>query len=184
MRPRLFADVKTRIANEFVNFAGTKNSVVETSHRSPEYSKVHEAAGRAVRRLLRVPDDFAVCWVHGDKMHQYEAIALNFSGNSPQGGEYLVTGPESLEAYNLAVRHTKARAAYDFRTQKPPVDPVQGPLCPVATFDPNVLLDAPNSVKIDENAPFVFFVDGDERAGSVFQAPPTGCLISVQKAYF
>lgn len=184
MRPRLFASVKTRIANEFINFAETKTSVVETSHRSAEYSKVHEAAGKTVRKLLQVPEDFAVCWVHGDKMHQYEAIALNFGANGAQGGEYLITGPESLEAYNIAAKHTKARAAFDFRTQKPTTDPIQGPMCPISTFDPNVITDSQNTVKIDENAPFVFFVDGDERTGSVFQTLPTSDLNSVQKAHF
>lgn len=186
MKPQLFAEVREKIGKEFIDFAGTKTSVIETSHRSTEYSKVHDAANKAIREYLKVPEGFGLCWVHGEKEHQYEAIALNF-GSKDKGGDYLVTGPESMEAFELAKKHTPAKIVYDFREKFGQSGVKTCPKtgkgqCPVGTADPNVVLDDPSLLK-SASGSYLFYVDGDQKSGATFQGLPKSDLTSLASAH-
>jgi phosphoserine aminotransferase len=57
--------VLEEVRDEFVDFAGTGMSLIELSHRSPEYEAVHDEALSLARQFARVPDDFDVLFVQG-----------------------------------------------------------------------------------------------------------------------
>ena len=50
---------------EMLDFRGAGASIVELSHRGPEFIEVAAEAEADLRRLLRIPDDYAVLFTAG-----------------------------------------------------------------------------------------------------------------------
>lgn len=87
---------------EFLDFAGTGMSILEVSHRSPEYDRVHNGTQALMLELLGLSaDDYQVLFMGGGASTQFAMIALNFI---PAGGEadYIVTGTWSKKAIKEA----------------------------------------------------------------------------------
>ena len=57
------APVLAQAQQELRDYAGTGISILETSHRSAVYQRVHEEAIADLRTLLRCPDDYAVLFM-------------------------------------------------------------------------------------------------------------------------
>jgi len=76
---------------ELLDFAGTGMSVLEVSHRSKDYEKVHNEAMAHLRELLGVGEDYKVVFLGGGASLQFAMIPLNFL---PEGktADYIVTG--------------------------------------------------------------------------------------------
>jgi phosphoserine aminotransferase len=51
---------------------------MEVSHRSKEYSALNDEAEANVRRLMDIPDDYAVIFMQGGASLQFAMIPLNF----------------------------------------------------------------------------------------------------------
>jgi phosphoserine aminotransferase len=99
-------------AAEFLDFAHTGKSVVETSHRSPEYDAIHSEAQACLKRLLGLGDDYEVLLVGGGASLQFAAVAMNLLGDG-QVADYLVTGSWSKKAVKEAQRVGKVNIAAD-----------------------------------------------------------------------
>lgn len=69
----------------------TGASVLELSHRGPDFMEVAEEAEADLRRLLAIPDDHAVLFLTGGATTQQALIALNFAAPG-QVADYVVTG--------------------------------------------------------------------------------------------
>ena len=67
---------------ELLDFQGTGMSVMELSHRSKEYEAVHEEAGRLLRVLLNVPDDYSILFLQGGASLQFYMVPLNLWARS------------------------------------------------------------------------------------------------------
>ncbi len=93
--------VLERVRDELLSFEGTGLSILETSHRSPEYKRVHEGAMAALRRLLRVPDGYEVLFLGGGATLQFAMVALNLL-EPGRPGDYLLTGRWSQKALQEA----------------------------------------------------------------------------------
>ena len=52
--------VLRKCAAEMLNYEGTGESVMEMSHRSPEYQKIIDDAEANLRKLMNIPDDYYV----------------------------------------------------------------------------------------------------------------------------
>src|SRR5690348_2629801 len=52
-------------------------SVMEMSHRSPEYESINAAAEQKLRSLLAIPDDYAVIFVQGGGSMQFTMVPMN-----------------------------------------------------------------------------------------------------------
>ncbi len=78
-------------------------SVMEISHRSPEYTAIVESAEASVRRLLGLGDDWHVLFLQGGASLQFYQVPLNFL---PANGsaDYLVTGAWAKKALAEARR--------------------------------------------------------------------------------
>jgi len=59
------------------NFAGTGLSILEVSHRSPEYLAVMEEARSLVKELLNLNDDYEVLYLQGGASTQFLMTAYN-----------------------------------------------------------------------------------------------------------
>jgi phosphoserine aminotransferase len=97
---------------EMLDFAGTGASMLEHSHRGPEYARVHEEVMALVAELLGVPDSHAIVMTQGGGSLQFAMVPMNFL---PPGGsaDYLVTGYWARLAYEEARRVGTIRAAID-----------------------------------------------------------------------
>ncbi len=83
--------VLEEVAEEFVNFNGTGMSLVEMSHRGPEYDAVHHETMDRFRRLFAVPEDFTVLLLQGGATLQFVMAPLNASQPDDRIG-YVVAG--------------------------------------------------------------------------------------------
>jgi phosphoserine aminotransferase len=93
---------------ELLDFQGTGISILETSHRSEEYRRVHEGAIEGIRNLLKVPEDYEVLFMGGGATTQFALVALNLL-EPGRAGEYLLTGRWSEKALKEAQNVGDAR---------------------------------------------------------------------------
>lgn len=77
MRPTFHKELKNSVADEFLNFDGTKISLLETSHRNQHYVKMHKRATLQVRDFCAVPEEFSIFWMMNEVELQYAAICMN-----------------------------------------------------------------------------------------------------------
>ena len=66
---------------EFLNYRGTGMSIIEMSHRSPEYAAMHAETKALLRELMNVPDDYEILFIQGGGSLQFLMTAANFHTN-------------------------------------------------------------------------------------------------------
>ena len=76
---------------EMLDWHGVGASIVELSHRGPEFMQVAAEAEADLRTLMAIPDDYAVLFLQGGATTQQALIALNFA-EPGQAVDYVVTG--------------------------------------------------------------------------------------------
>src|SRR5437899_3751254 len=69
--------VLERIREELFDWRGSGMSVMEMSHRSPEYESINAAAGQKLRGLLAIPDSYEVIFVQGGGSLQFAMVPMN-----------------------------------------------------------------------------------------------------------
>src|ERR1700738_1800049 len=71
--------VLERVREELLDWRGSGMSVMEMSHRSPEFESIIAAAEAALRKHLAVPDDYAVIFLQGGGSMQFTMAPLNLA---------------------------------------------------------------------------------------------------------
>ncbi len=69
--------VLERIREELLDWRGSGMSVMEMSHRSPEFESINANAERMLRKLLGISDDYAVIFVQGGGSMQFTMVPMN-----------------------------------------------------------------------------------------------------------
>ena len=69
--------VLERIREELLDYRGTGMSVMELSHRSAEFEAINNAAEQNLRRLLAIPEEYAVIFVQGGGSMQFTMVPMN-----------------------------------------------------------------------------------------------------------
>jgi len=69
--------VLERIREELLDWRGSGMSVMEMSHRSPEFESINASAEAGLRKHLAVPDDYAVIFVQGGGSMQFSMVPMN-----------------------------------------------------------------------------------------------------------
>ena len=69
--------VLDRIREELHDWRGSGMSVMEMSHRSPEFEDINAAAEAGLRKHLAIPDDYAVIFVQGGGSMQFTMAPMN-----------------------------------------------------------------------------------------------------------
>ena len=72
-------EVLKRLQKDLPDYEGTGLSLIETSHRSPEYDKVHTRALALIRDLLRVPDSHDILLLQGGATLQFGMVPMNIA---------------------------------------------------------------------------------------------------------
>ena len=69
--------VLERVREELLDWHGSGMSVMEMSHRSPEFESINAAAEAGLRKLLGIPADYAVIFVQGGGSMQFTMAPMN-----------------------------------------------------------------------------------------------------------
>ena len=69
--------VLERIREELLDWRGSGMSVMEMSHRSPEFESINAAAEAGLRKHLAVPDEYAVIFLQGGGSTQFTLVPMN-----------------------------------------------------------------------------------------------------------
>lgn len=84
-------EVLKQAAEGVLNFNGTGLSILEISHRAPEFEAVLDEAVRLVKELFNVPEGYSVLFLQGGASTQFALAPYNLL---PEGGKaaYVETG--------------------------------------------------------------------------------------------
>ena len=93
--------VLERAAAELVCYGESGMSVMEMSHRSPEYEQIIKDAESLLRQIMNIPDNYKVLFLQGGASTQFAAVPLNLMGKNRKG-DYIVSGQFSGKAFKEA----------------------------------------------------------------------------------
>ncbi len=92
-------DVFKSAADAVLNFNGL--SILEISHRSPDFVEIMEEARNNVKKALNVPDGYTVLFLQGGASLGFLIAAMNMAGKNKKAG-YINTGKWSTNAIKEA----------------------------------------------------------------------------------
>lgn len=95
---------------EMLDWHGVGASIVELSHRGPEFMQVAAEAEADLRTLMSIPDDYAVLFLQGGATTQQALLALNFA-EPGQAADYVVTGHWGKTALKQVGHYVQANIA-------------------------------------------------------------------------
>nr|WP_298409995.1 3-phosphoserine/phosphohydroxythreonine transaminase [uncultured Halomonas sp.] len=145
--------VLERAREELLDYQGRGLSVMEMSHRSPEFVAIAETAEADFRALLQVPDNYKVLFLQGGASTQFAMLPYNLPGN---GGtpNYLYTGiwgkKAIAEAKHLGGAHVAASSEANGLTAVP----------------------RPQDIELSSDAAYLHYTDNETIGGLAFDYIP------------
>ena len=117
-----------RAASELVEYGSSGQSVMEMSHRSPEYDEIITKCQSLLRCVMNIPDNYKVLFIQGGASMQFSMVPQNLLSGSSKA-DYIVSGMFSKKAYDEACRFGKINLVatgkeYNF-TRIPDIDPAR-----------------------------------------------------------
>lgn len=101
--------VLRQAAEEMLDYRGSGQSVMEMSHRSPEFEGILHDAEALLRDLMAIPDNYRVLFLQGGASTQFAMVPLNLYAEKHKAN-YVVTGMWAKKALAEAKRYGDARA--------------------------------------------------------------------------
>ena len=99
-------EVLERAAAEMTDWQGSGMSVMEMSHRSPQFGQIRDKAEADLRALLSIPDHFEVLFMQGGATAENAIIPLNLIGRNGSGkADYIMSGSWSVKSHKEAGRY-------------------------------------------------------------------------------
>ena len=109
--PATLPDVVLRqAAAEMLDWHGSGQSVMEMSHRGPEFMEIAARAEADLRTLLSIPDNYRVLFLQGGASLQFEMIGLNLLRGKAVA-DYVNTGEWSKKAIKAAAGFVEVNIA-------------------------------------------------------------------------
>ena len=105
-------DVLEEVQAELLDLRGAGMSVIEMSHRSPEYEAVHEETLSLFRANFSVPEDFSIMFLQGGATLQFAVVPMNLLVEGTRAG-YVRSGTWAKGALKDATVWGEAYAAWD-----------------------------------------------------------------------
>jgi phosphoserine aminotransferase len=100
--------VLKKAAAELLEYPGSGQSVMEMSHRSPEFQAIIEGAEALLREIMKIPANYKVLFLQGGASTQFAMVPLNLFGIAPRA-DFVNTGTWSKKAISEAKRYGTAR---------------------------------------------------------------------------
>lgn len=95
------------VQQELLDYRGSGMSILESSHRAPEYDEINNQAMALARELFGLGDNYKVLFMTGGASTQFALIPMNFIGDG-QIGAYVDTGSWSSKAIKEAALYGKS----------------------------------------------------------------------------
>jgi len=111
-------DVLVEAQAELLDYAGTGISILESSHRSPEYIAIHDEAVANLSELMGITDDYAVLFVQGGASQQFAQVPMNLLP-SGQSADYTNSGSWAKKAIAEAKRLGSVNVIADTNDTRP-----------------------------------------------------------------
>jgi phosphoserine aminotransferase len=102
--------VLARAAEEMLDWHGSGMSVMEMSHRGPEFISIHARAEADLRELLAIPKNYKVLFLQGGAAAQFAFIPMNLL-RGKTSADYVNTGQWSTKAIGEATKYCKVNVA-------------------------------------------------------------------------
>ena len=94
-------EVFKQASQAVLDFNGTGLSILEISHRTPEFEAVVDESVKLVKELLNVPEGYSVVFLQGGASLQFSMVAMNLLGDG-QTAAYLDSGIWATKALKEA----------------------------------------------------------------------------------
>ena len=94
-------EVLEKAASELVCYGTSGMSVMEMSHRSPDYEAIIKDAEAMLRQLMNIPDNYKVLFLQGGASTQFAAVPLNLIKRTGKA-DYVVSGQFSGKSFKEA----------------------------------------------------------------------------------
>lgn len=101
-------EVLEKAAAELVNYGDSGMSVMEMSHRSPDYDAIIKTAEKNFRAVMNIPDNYKVLFLQGGASTQFASVPLNLMKTGK--ADYILSGQFSTKAYKEALKYGDAQA--------------------------------------------------------------------------
>jgi phosphoserine aminotransferase len=152
--------VLEKARNEFLDYRGLGMSVMEISHRSGAFDEMVEQTEARLRRIMSIPDDFAVLFLAGGATTQFAQVPINLASPDKQGA-YIVNGSWSKKAFGIAQRLGLGR------------------LCASSEATGFDSIPDQSSWKLSGDEAYLHYVSNETISGVQFQQPPDSDLTLV-----
>ena len=100
-------EVLKKAQEEMLDMGGSGQSVMEMSHRSPEYQAIIDKAEATFREIMNVPDNYKVLFLQGGASTQFAMVPMNLGAKS-KCADYVTTGQWAKKALAEAKRYINA----------------------------------------------------------------------------
>lgn len=105
-------EVLLQVAEDLPDWQRTGMSVMEMSHRGPEFMSIHAQAIADLRALMNIPDDYRVLFMQGGAIAENAIVPLNLLRGGDQA-DYLLTGQWSAKSAKEASRYARVNVVAD-----------------------------------------------------------------------
>ncbi|NBO40784.1 MAG: aminotransferase class V-fold PLP-dependent enzyme, partial [Betaproteobacteria bacterium] len=102
--------VLQRAAVDMLDWQGSGMSVMEMSHRGPEFTEILAHTQSLIRSLLSVPDQYAVLLLQGGAIAENAIVPMNLIGKTGQA-DYVVSGVWSEKSMKEAAKYGQVNLA-------------------------------------------------------------------------
>jgi phosphoserine aminotransferase len=146
-------DVLTKAQSDLLNWQGKGLSVMEMSHRSPEFVGIAKKAEQDLRDLMVIPDNYKVLFMQGGASSQFTMVPMNLL-RGKKTADYINTGQWSKKAIAEAKRYCDVNVA--------------------ATTEGNHFTSAPSQkeLKLNPEAAYVHYTPNETIGGVQFDYVP------------
>lgn len=104
-------EVLQKAQEELLDYRGTGSSLIELSHRGPEYTEVDLSAREKLKQILGLGDDFEIYFLQGGASTQFCMVPFNFLKGDEEA-DYILTGSWSKKAFKEAKLFGQANNAF------------------------------------------------------------------------
>ncbi len=115
-------EVLKKAQEELMCYGDSGMSVMEMSHRTPEFEEILHGAEDALRKLMNIPSNYKVLFLQGGASTQFAAVPLNLL-SAHKCADYIVSGQFSKKAAaeakkygDIAIAASSAGATPTFST--------------------------------------------------------------------
>jgi phosphoserine aminotransferase len=146
------AEVLARAGDEMLDWRGSGMSVMEMSHRGPEFISIAAEAEADLRSLAAIPQDYKVLFLQGGATLQFAQIPMNLLRGKGKA-DYVLTGEWSKKAIKEAKNYCDVAIA--------------------ASSEDRNFTYAPKQWKVRPDAAYVHYCSNETIGGVEFNEIPT-----------